>query len=175
MKIVAVDAGLRTGYAIIQPGRAPVSGSVQIAENGKNMGSAFASYERWLEPFLLKHRPNMVALADPFISRKAAPSAVIFFLGFIAHTHSMAFKCGVPIEPIAEGTARRAFMSYVPPKSADIKKAVVSACRVRGWPVCDDHAGDAVCIGAYAMEKFAPKRAHTMTPLFARRGRGASP
>ena len=96
------------------------------------------------------------------------PDNLVPMFGAFVLLHRLAQVRGLPLLVEQESDARSHLVgkNMMMAKSEAIKKAVMQACRDRGWPCRDDHAGDALCIAAAALERLQPKKAHQTTPLF---------
>lgn len=167
MKVLAIDAGFRLGYGVLG-GDTVLSGSHALPGSSKNLGLALYAMQQRLEHFVDVHKPDIIVIARPFISRKATPESLrpLFsmygMVEYVAHARSM--RCG----EVAENTARKEFLGTdnLPSDSKRIKKAVIQACKDRGWPATDDHAADSLCVAAYALSRLQPAQSHETAPLF---------
>jgi len=167
-RVLALDPGFRLGHGFLGGPRLRArSGSHAIKGSSEQMGEAF----RFLRPLVLRlikqYRPEVIVVALPFIGRMVTPVQLRPIFGFDCMIQIIADEAGVPFRRIHESDARKAFMGGVPRKSKFIKEAVMAECRSRGWPACDNHAADALCVASFMMEKMEPKKSHEMTPLFA--------
>lgn len=170
MKVMGVDPGLRAGWSSFAPRRAPLSGSNAIAKDASNLGALIFDYGVWLSGLIQAHEPDVLAIAKPFISRKATPDALLPLFALIGKSFEVAHTLHVRPHPVYEPAARRALCGNLPRDSAEIKKAVVRACRSLHWRVTDHHAADALCVGAYARAQINPRLALQVTPLFRKAG-----
>lgn len=152
MRVLGIDAGTRVGFGLIEPRRAPVSGSRAIAKDASHLGRLLTEYESFLTTLISQQRPHKIVVARLFIWRTDTENNVLPLFGLVAMTHAIAYECGVPIESVAESAARRAFLApaKIPKGSEAIKAAIFNSCRARGWRACDHNASDALCIASYA-------------------------
>ena len=170
MRVLAIDAGFRTGYGLLGGGIDPLSGSLAIAGSSENLGQALEDFREKVATLIFDHAPHVVVIAAPFISRKATPQALRPLFAMYGEVERVAFVHATPCFEVDEPRARRALLGeFLPGKSKDIKAAIVQACHDRGWPCTDDHAGDALCVAAYALDRLTPELAHAQTPLFQKR------
>jgi hypothetical protein len=136
------------------------------------MGKTMRHADDVIRSLIIEVRPDVIAFASPFVAlirgRAVQPDSIRPLFGILAKIEEIADELRIRCTEWDEPSARRKFLAHVPRKSKDIKAAVMQACRDRGWPVCDDHAGDSLCIAAYALEKLEPSTAHLTTPLFQR-------
>lgn len=172
-RVCAIDLGFRVGFGVIGA-RYVQSGSFPIKGSSEDMGTTFRSLRDLLARLVKDHEPVALAVVRPFISRdpkKRNPVTLRPILGMSCKIEEFALDAGLPLLKYSESDARKAFLAHVPRTSPDIKAAVMEGCRLRGWPVCDDHAADALCIADFARNHLQPYRAHETTPLFVKRRR----
>lgn len=168
MRIGAFDAGFSFGYGFLGGGKPPLSGSHSLPGSSRHLGYALNCAEDWLTKMMLQHKPDAVVFAIPFIGKKAKPENLRPLFSFAGMIEKVAFTLKIDCYELDEPAARGHFLGAgnVPRKSKAIKLAVMRACRQRGWPCCDDHAGDALCVAAHGLELLKPTEAHIHTPLF---------
>lgn len=181
-----IDCGFHTGFAALGGGKVIASGSRDIRGNSQSLGVAGRHFDSVVRELILAHGPiDVIAFATPFVGHIHLPPLVI--------NGKKVWRPAVPIQPnsirplmgftmviemiaaelhisrcVEWQESRAHFLTKVQRKSKDIKAAVMQACLDRGWPCKDNHAGDALCIGAYTLERLGePLRAHETTPLFA--------
>lgn len=170
MRVLAIDAGFTLGYGFLASGKKhALSGSWTIKGGSEQMGEAFRSVRKVFLGLIEKDRPDVIVTAMPFIGRLVSPVQLRPIFGFDCLIQDLADEYGIRFERIREVEARKAFIGGVPRKSKDIKAAVIGECRSRGWPACDSHAADALCVASYMLDKLEPARSHERTPLFVRR------
>lgn len=178
MRVLAIDAGMSMGFAALGGGKLPVSGSRSLRGGPREMGKAGRHCDEILRQLILQERPQVIAFAAPFvgmINRKGAngpmrmavqPDSIRPLMSFLTIIEMVCDELKIRCVELDEPEARRAFLTAVPRKSKDIKIAVQRACFARGWPCMNDHAGDALCVAAFALEVLDPDHSHEMTPLF---------
>lgn len=143
------------------------SGSHKLPGSGRELGLALAASRVKVRDLIKIHKPDVVAIAAPFISRKATPDALRPLFAFYGQIEEEAHYAKIRCVEVLENEARSAFLGeFLPGNTKDIKKAVVQGCKDRCWPCPDDHAGDALCVGAFVLEQLDPDNAHETTPLF---------
>lgn len=176
MRVLAIDAGMTMGFAALGDGRDPVSGSRSLRGGPRQMGIAGRHCDEILRQLILAEKPGAIAFAAPFVGMKTSNKGVRFaiqpdsirpLMSFLTIIEMVCDELKIRCVEVDEPEARRAFMTAVPRKSADIKKAVMRACFLRGWPCSTDHAGDALCVASWAHELLNPEISHETTPLFA--------
>lgn len=171
MRILAFDPGMNFGYGGIGGHLGVQSGSRRLRGGASQMGITMRHADQVIRELILSQRPQVLAFASPFIGmrggRPIQPDAIRPLMGLMAKIEEIAEELKIRCIELSEPECRRAFLNNVPRKSADIKKAVMRACRERGWPCMDDHSADALCVASRALEIIAPDTAHEITPLFA--------
>jgi len=172
MRVIAIDPGMNLGWALLG-GKEPLSGSVRMAGSPAKMGQVMRHADRTIRELIAVHRPDVIALATIFIGsrggRPVDPHSISAVMGVKFKAEEIADELRIRAVEISEPECRRAFLTAVPKKSKAIKAAVMRACRLRGWPAGSEHAADAYCVAARAMEILDPVAAHEMTPLFQNR------
>lgn len=171
VRVLAIDPGMTTGFAALGGGRKPSAGSRKMPGGAGEMGKIMRYADRTIRELILAERPHVIALATIFIGsrggRPIQPDAISPLMGVHFKAQEIADELGLRCVEISESECRRAFLTAVPKKSAEIKKAVMRACRLRGWPFPDEHAADSYCVASRALEILEPETAHETTPLFA--------
>jgi len=166
MRGLGIDCGFRTGFGALGGRKPPASGSYHLAGSSEQMGQAFASLVPIINGLIVAQKPDFIVVAMPFIGKNVTPVQLIPIMAFPCRVQEIADEHSVPFYRIAEADARKALLGFVPAGSAAIKLAVVTGCRQRGWPCCDNHAGDALCVVDFKLNELEPKTAHARTPLF---------
>lgn len=174
IRVVAFDAGLNLGYAALGGDVAVASGSYRLGGGARDMGTTMRNADRRIREVIGRERPGLIAFAAPFVGQVRVkgklqpinPDNIRPLFGVLAKIEEVGAELRIACIELDEPECRRAFMTGVPRKSKDIKAAVIKACRQRGWPCTDEHAADALCVGAWALELRVPKSSHQTTPLF---------
>lgn len=170
MRVLAFDAGFTMGYGALGNGKPPSSGSRRLRGTARTLGIAGRHCDEVVRQVILAERPEVIAFASPFVgSRKGAPvqpDSIRPLMSFLTIIEMVCDELRIRCVELDEPECRRAFMTAVPRKSAQIKLAVMRSCRQRGWPFPDEHAADALCVAARALEIVDPTAAHETTPLF---------
>lgn len=174
VRLLAIDIGKQMGFGLIGPGVETRSGSREILKTWHPLGDAALVFEAKVGELIDLHCPTHMAVARPFVRRFRGkmidtPDNLVPMFGAFMVLHRLAAVRGLPPPLVIQESDARSHLvgkNMLAAKSAVIKEAVIRACRDRGWPVCDDHAADALCIAAAALERLQPRRAHQTTPLF---------
>lgn len=169
------------GFGAVGGNRPPASCSHRLRGDARHLGIAGRHFDQILREMILRERPDVLAFAAPFVGKTfdpktkrwqpVSPDSIRPFMSFLTLVEMVGDELKIRVVEVDEPEARRGFMTAVPRKSKAIKIAVQRACFARGWPCSDDHAGDALCVAAWALECVDPGHAHETTPLF-QGGRG---
>ena len=190
-KILSVDAGFRTGWAVVEPGRPPITGSTPIPGSADALGLACHHFGHLVKHLIEEHQPTDMVICTPFVGAfsfktktglkrmtpNIDPIKVVF--GLYGMAKAVAHTQNIVIHDLYEPSVRAAFDVRVPrgtPKKKRhkvLKGAVIEKCREYGWLVKDDHAGDALLAAVYMLGRLMPQLAHMTTPLFAGRKKSA--
>lgn len=176
MRVLAFDIGKRCGFGLLGGNRI-LSGSHEIVETWDPLGAKLKRLETHFFTLIDEYKPDVLAVARPFVRYGDTPKNLVPMYGGFAVLHLVAYRADLRLEVMQESDARKTMLGKDCPRaSAKVKLAIKQACRDRGWPCCDDHAGDALCIASAVTEKLNPTKAHMTTPLFQakRRRRRAS-
>lgn len=158
MRLLALDAGFTTGYAVVEPGKPPITGSRDIPGSANQLGLACHYFGHLVRDLIAEHRPTHLVLCTPYISKKFQdinPTKVLF--GLYGMAKAVAYAANIIVDDLHEPTVRAAFNVKVPkgtPKNkrhAALKNAVEQACHVRRWAVPNHHAGDAMLAAAFRL------------------------
>lgn len=180
MRVLAIDIGRQLGFGLLDSASSEVrSGSLEILQSWRPLGASSVIFETRVGELIDKHRPTHMAVARPFVRYARGkmidtPENLVPMFGAFMLLHRLVQVRGLPpllVEQESDARSHLVGNNMMMAKSEAIKKAVIQACRDRGWPCRDDHAGDALCIAAAALERLQPKRAHQTTPLFIAAGK----
>lgn len=170
MRALGVDCGFDFGWGMLEHGHLAESGTRRVEGTSTLLGKAGRSVDRIMRELIQVHRPTVVAFASPFIARrgKVTPVQLRPIMSFPTIVEMICEELHIQCVEWDEHKARLSFLGEgnLPNTSEKIKKAVMQDCRDRGWPVMDDHAGDALCIAAYTLNRLCPDQAHQTQPLF---------
>ncbi len=148
MNILAIDCGLRTGWALIRDG--VVESGVQEfgLKRGESPGMRFLRFNAWLREIFDLGEPDLVVFEQPH--HRGGP-ATHLHLGFISRIEEMCAKNGVEYTMVHTATVKKwATGSGRASKEAVVKKAG----ELLGREPIDDNEADAVAILYWAREEF---------------------
>lgn len=170
MLVIGVDLGFNLGFGVLETGKPALSGTRRVEGSSIFLGIAGRSVDRIVRELIQIHRPTVLAFASPFIGRRGfvTPVQLRPIMSFPTIVEMVCAELQLRCVEWDESRARLAFLGKgnLPAGTKAIKKAVMQACRDRGWPVMDDHSGDALCIAAYTLARLCPDKAHESQPLF---------
>lgn len=168
MKLLSLDCGLTTGFALVERGEPPITGSIDFPGNSTDkLGLLGVRFGHWLKDFLASSQADGLVLCVPYISPKFTNmpvTKVLFAMFGIAKT--VCWTASVPVYELMEPRVRRAMGVKAGHGRKNTKAGVLQACRDRRWYVTDDHAGDALLAAAYQLGILQPMAAIESQPLF---------
>jgi len=169
-RVLAFDAGMNFGFGALGGDKPISSGSRRLRGDARHLGIAGRHCDEVVRQLILAERPDVIAFASPFVGsrggRPVQPDSIRPLMGFLMLVECICEELRIRCIELDEPECRRAFLTKVPRKSKDIKAAIISACRQRGWPSVDDHSCDALCVASRALEIVEPGASHETTPLF---------
>lgn len=186
-KLIGFDAGLRTGFAVVEPKKPPVTGSKAIPGSAAELGLLCHAFGHFVRDMIEEHKPDGIVLCKPWIGGFSVKkkkggfrvaqdiSATEILFGMYGMAKAVAYAAHIPVYDLHESQVRDAFgvrsdrsIKNKDKRRKDLKAKVEAACAACGWHVCDDHAGDALLAAAYQLGSMVPKVAvEANTPLFA--------
>jgi hypothetical protein len=171
MRVLAIDAGMTLGYAAVGDQRPVISGSRRLRGGPRRMGETAQHCQDVLQMLLDQEAPDLVAFASPFVGRTFGgapipPDNIRPLFGCLTVIEMTCRQMGIACCEIEEGSARRVLLGSIPRGTKNIKAAIIRACKQRGWPCTDDHAGDALCVASFVWECKHRDQAYRTTPLF---------
>lgn len=154
LRILSIDVGVRNiGWAIMQPGQAPSSGTYIAPPTGRNIGWLMKDIRAWLAPILQNDGITAVVFEAPILAIDN-DFLIIRKIGAVGGLIELVTDdAGLPCEEELPGKIRKHFLAphAVPKHTKEIKEAVMARCRQLGWHVETSHEGDALALGDYAL------------------------
>ena len=174
-RLLSLDVGLTTGFAIVEGGKPPITGSVMLRGNSSTgLGPACHDLGHLLKNLIGEHKPDGLVLCTPYISKKftdISPTKLLF--GMFGIAHAVAYTANLQVYELDESRVRAAFaiksdrsIKNREKRRKDLKNKVIQACTDRRWLVCDGHAGDAMLAAAYKLGALQQQFAIQTQPLF---------
>ena len=150
MRILAIDPGTRTGWAWLDTdGGGPEHGTVAFAlERGESAGMRFLKFRAWLHGAMAEGKPDLVIYERAHHRGGAATEVCV---GMTTRIQEEAERMGA--EYVAVHTA--SLKKHATGSGRAGKAEMISAARER-WGVepIDDNEADALCLLAFAVEKW---------------------
>lgn len=174
MRILALDLGVRTGFAFGEAGAAPRSGVVTLKDRDDKRDVAFGNLIAWLDKLLREDRPDLVLREAPlnlqaFRTLDNAAFTVRVTLGLHAIVEGICQRFGTQAEEVPDATIRKHFIGRANCGGRPATKAaVIQRCHVLGYmrrDCADDNRADALATFDYAAATFG-KRAPRELVLF---------
>lgn len=156
MKVLALDIATQCGVAVGNCGDTPKAWSVDLGK-GCSEDARFSQILTLTAGLIERHKPDLIVIEAPIGGRDA--SALL--IGLVACARGVCANRGVLAVAVFPATVRRHFLGKsltardFPALSAAkakraIKGAVMDRCRLLGWDVPDDNAGDAAATWDWA-------------------------
>jgi hypothetical protein len=149
MKIIALDLGLKTGFAM-DPGGGPVeSGFFQVSESrGESRGMRFLRWGSWLRDCLDREKPDLVIYEQPHCRGGAANDVLV---GMATRVQEYCAARGIQY-----GMVHSMELKKWATKTGKSKKPEMIAAAVRraGRSFNSEDEAEAWLILAYAKEKY---------------------
>jgi hypothetical protein len=167
MRLLALDIGMRMGWAAGAAGERPSSGSVLLKRAEEGRAVAFANLMAYLSDLWADERPSLVVKEAPiplqaFRHLGNAEATVRMTLGLHSVAEGICHRYGVRCEDAAVQTVRRHFIGRASMGArADTKGAVIARCHLLKLmpPDChDDNRADALATWDYAAATIKGRR-----------------
>jgi Holliday junction resolvasome RuvABC endonuclease subunit len=159
-RLLALDLGTRTGWALLQRGTPPSFGTLDLppAKEGEHQ-VRFAMLHAWLVRMREQKGFDALAFEQPILPRRAGELAttmhtLTLLWGLAAVTQLFAGQQSLPCEAVAVRDAKKALTDKA---LATKDEMVVAALQVMNWKVANDHEADAGAVGLVAYERLWPR------------------
>jgi hypothetical protein len=168
--VLALDIATRTGWCLGAVGaKLPTFGSVRFASQGASHAALFADALSWASSNFKEWKPDRVVFEAPlpgsFRRGRTTANVAAILNGLPAIMQGVAHLRGIYDVRSASAKDVRVFFLGHNPKRDIAKKATVHRCKLLGWQVEDDNAGDACALWLYSCSFIAPGEAMRPTPL----------
>lgn len=168
MRILAVDAATRCGFAIGPAGAAPKSWSERLRSGDDEPERAFKRMGIILRDLFALDRPDLVVIEAPMsmggmveadensprgFKFKSNPETIYMLTGLVAVVFGICGPYGVRARKVNVQTVRKHFLGVARPE--DPKRAVLTQCHRLGWmpkDCRDDNRADACALHCYASD-----------------------
>lgn len=147
LKILALDLGTKTGWAVCLPDRTITSGTAEFKnDRWQGGGMRFLRFKQWLTE-IKQMASGLDAVFIEEVRRHAGVDAAHAYGGFLAHVTAWCEHHTIPYEAVPVGTIKR----HATGKGNANKEAMILAARKRGFNPADDNEADALAILDWAM------------------------
>lgn len=144
-RILALDLGTTTGWALRDQDGAIVSGSQSFKPSRyEGGGMRFVKFRRWLGE-LTEGELSQVVFEE--VRRHAGVDAAHVYGGFLAHLTSWCETRNIPYEGVPVGTIKR----FATGRGNADKQAMIEAARKAGFDPSDDNQADAIGLLRWAI------------------------
>lgn len=173
MRVLALDLSTTSGAAFDGPSGRPLFSTLKGSmPDDDDFGPLFAKFRAWLCDLIAVQRPDAIVIEAPWIplGNTGRPTSVpiVYMLVSLA---GIAEECTKTHEidcfKEAVDTVRKHFLGTARPKG-DPKKAVMTRCRLLGWPIKNDHEADAAALWCLAKSVLDKTWSPNDTRLFER-------
>lgn len=147
-RLLALDLGTTTGWALSSPDKVILSGSESFRPGRfEGGGMRFLRFKRWL--IEIKHSSEgLDAVYFEEVRRHAGVDAAHVYGGFMAHLTAWCEHHQIPYQGVPVGTIKR----HATGKGNADKAAVFDAMRVWGYMPADDNEADALALLHWALD-----------------------
>ncbi len=159
-RLLALDLGTRTGWALLRRGMPPRFGTLDLppAREGEHQ-VRFALLHGWLVRLHGEQGFDALAFEQPILPRRAGELATTLHTlsllwGLAAVTQLFAGQQGLPCEAVGVHDAKKALTDKA---LATKDEMVVAALEVMNWKVANHHEADAGAVGLVAYERLWPR------------------
>ena len=161
--VLALDLATRTGWAIGEPGKTPVSGSIRFASQGASHEAIFARAFAWAGEIIENNAPTTIVWEAPmptsFNRGRTTSDVTTILFGLPAIVGAAAYRLGIYDVRKANTKDVRNHFIGCNPKRARAKPLVMRQCRAMGWEVEDDNEADALAVWHFMCSILEPKLA----------------
>lgn len=151
--VLSLDLATATGWALWAPGLdAPRSGTVKLPRTGEDVGRFLRAFDEWLRDFISLERPWRLVFEAPILTTGKTDITTARKLMCLAGVAEMvAHRAGIPCYEQRIAEVRKHFVGHGNLRRDAAKRAVLDACRARGWQPRDDNAADALALLDYVV------------------------
>lgn len=141
MRVLALDLGMHTGYAIGDGASEPQSGTMHWKGNGfEGAGVAFLRFQEWLRCTVLENRIGRVVFEEVRRHPGGGTKAAHVFGGWLAIVGIICESQEVPYSGVGVGAIKK----HATGSGNATKQDMMAAANARGWEPQDDNEADAL-------------------------------
>ncbi len=147
-KVLALDLGTKTGWALHGQDQLITSGTVEFKnDRWQGGGMRFLRFKQWLTE-IKQMAGGLDAVFVEEVRRHAGVDAAHAYGGFLAHVTAWCEHHQIPYEAVPVGTIKR----HATGKGNANKDDMIVAARNRGFDPADDNEADALALLGWAMD-----------------------
>jgi Holliday junction resolvasome RuvABC endonuclease subunit len=147
VRILALDLGTRTGWALLAVDQIITSGSETFKPGRfEGGGMRFLRFKRWLTE-IKQSADGLDAVYFEEVRRHAGVDAAHAYGGFMAHMTAWCEHHEIPYQGVPVGTIKK----HATGKGNASKAEMIAAMRARGFRPVDDNEADALALLVWAM------------------------
>jgi hypothetical protein len=157
-KILAIDPGTITGWAVGAPGTDPTFGARNFG-SGKKNGEIISTFRHWLNAMCYREKPEILAFEAPYIARVAPSSGVPQnaatlrrLLAIVGTIEAVGFELRLRVyeTPTQEFCKFFTGRGRWPGGRDEKKRKTIEACHQLGWLDVTEDEADALSLWSYA-------------------------
>lgn len=153
MKILALDLGTRTGFAIASTRDAVITAMLSGTWSFQpsrydSSGMRFVKFRARLQETCESIRPDLVAYEE--VRRHIGTSAAHVYGGLVAMLQSYCQEANIEFQAVPVATIKRHFTG----KGNADKAKMITAARALGFNPADDNEADAIALARYALVEY---------------------
>jgi len=150
LTILALDLATKTGWAVMLPAWQKPETGVQKFElqRGESPGMRFLRFRRWLEELVRLYAPSLIVFEQTHHRGGAATEIAV---GFSTRVQEVAAMLGAEHVAVHSATLKKHATGS---GRAGKDEMIQEATRRWGYEPKDDNEADAMCLLAYAIEKY---------------------
>lgn len=148
MKILSIDLGTKTGWALSHPDGTITSGVENFKPSRfEGGGMRFLRFKRWLN-VVNESAGGIECVYFEEVRRHLGVDAAHVYGGFMAHLTAWCEINNIPYTGIPVGTIKKHATNY---GNANKDKMIEAAARISKQKIFDDNQADAICLLDYAV------------------------
>lgn len=152
MKILALDLGTKTGWAVVAPSGSIYSGvEEQKTTRFEGGGMRYMRFAQWLDQFHMRKTLDLVVFEE--VRRHLSTDSAHAYGGFMATLTRWCEERKVPYQGVPVQTIKKFWTG----KGNASKDVMVKIARERGFKPADDNEADALALLHWAMHEHKPK------------------
>lgn len=148
MKILALDLGNKTGYALYD-GKFTLSNTANHKNSKLDVGHQYLNFSGWLKDLIVDFDSDDEIYYED-VRRHLGTDAAHVYGGYLAILQSLCYLKGIRPVGVAVGTIKKNWTG----KGNATKQQMIAEAKRRGFDPVDDNEADALAILDYAKTNF---------------------